>query len=92
MHYKNSNHARFNHYDDLFHSQSGLCAICRKSVNHKTSHIDHDHESGKIRGLLCINCNHLLGQAKDSVLILERAIEYLVKHYTCLTSLTSLET
>lgn len=40
-------------------------------------HVDHDHETGLIRGLLCHHCNTLLGHAKDSVDVLEAAIVYL---------------
>lgn len=55
--------------------QDGKCAICR-NVPAKW-HIDHDHVSGKYRGLLCQSCNLMLGHAKDNASILARAIEYL---------------
>jgi len=78
--YHNSARARATHYENLYETQNGLCAICRKHFNRLS--IDHDHETGMIRELLCHTCNYMLGNAKDSVLILERAIEYIVKHRT----------
>lgn len=59
-------------YNKLFFKQSGCCAICNKhqSVFKKTLCIDHDHKTGKVRGLLCDNCNRgvgLLGDNKDTI-------------------------
>lgn len=42
--------------------------------------VDHDHEISQIRGLLCNDCNRLLGAAKDDIETLEAAIDYLKKH------------
>ncbi len=74
-------------YYILFNSQKGKCAICKKEeayVNHtsKRPHmlaVDHCHSSGKVRGLLCRNCNVMLGNARDSQKILRSAIRYLDK-------------
>jgi hypothetical protein len=65
-------------YDRLEQEQKSLCAICHQaqSDGHRLC-IDHDHETGKIRGLLCHSCNKALGFFKDSVLFLEAAIRYL---------------
>lgn len=74
-------------YARMHKDQNGLCAICGKVEtvrNH--SHVisalavDHDHSTGKIRGLLCSNCNKFLGCAKDSEDNLLKAVEYLRKH------------
>jgi len=65
-------------YEALFQAQNGLCAICFRPCNtHKNLSIDHDHKSGKIRGLLCRNCNCAIGQAREDVTILKSMIAYL---------------
>ena len=51
------------------------CQIC--GIKHKSLHIDHDHKTGVIRGVLCPNCNHGLGKFMDDENILYRAIRYL---------------
>lgn len=52
-------------YDILFKSQNGLCRICKEphkpGPRFKYMHVDHDHITNKIRGLLCFACNHRLG-------------------------------
>ena len=55
------------------------CNICGKSWDGESEKlcIDHCHTTGVIRGILCKNCNHVLGHARDSIQTLERAIEYL---------------
>lgn len=62
-------------YMDMIETQKYCCAIC--SNKPKKLHIDHDHETGKVRALLCLNCNIMLGFAKENGLILQRAIHYL---------------
>lgn len=67
-------------YDQMFEDQDGRCVICgAESPGSKRKHffIDHDHETGKIRGLLCGHCNTALGQFKDDPVTIELAIEYL---------------
>ena len=55
-------------YVELFEKQNGVCAMCKteNSGHNMTDHllVDHDHITGKVRGLLCCNCNWLLGKAK----------------------------
>jgi hypothetical protein len=63
-------------YDAMILSQNNLCAICNKP-SHKTLHIDHNHTTGKVRGLLCSNCNTGIGFFKEDIASLYRAIEYL---------------
>ena len=68
-------------YDKILDEQNGRCAICGTLPSGKKSFaIDHDHETGKIRGLLCTRCNPMLGFAQDSREILLKAVEYLLKH------------
>lgn len=63
-------------YEALLAKQSGMCAICSKRSK-KHLAIDHDHKTGKVRGLLCGRCNLMLGSVADSITLLERAIRYL---------------
>lgn len=65
-------------YDAMLISQDGACAICRTVVDRP--HIDHNHASGVVRGLLCIQCNVGLGQFRDDATLLTAAISY-VKGY-----------
>lgn len=66
-------------YSARMREQNSLCAICLEPFR-KTPHIDHNHVTKKFRGLLCRSCNHLLGNARDRVDLLIRAIEYLKKY------------
>ena len=63
-------------YDAMFLSQSGRCAICGKSQN-RAFDVDHNHKTGQVRGLLCTNCNRMIGHAGDSSETLKCAAEYL---------------
>lgn len=70
-------------YDELLAAQGGACAICRGDVAGKSKKyfsVDHDHTSGRVRGLLCEGCNFGLGKFKDSPELLQAAISYLVKN------------
>ena len=70
-------------YERLHQLQSGLCAICRGPEtikNHlgiRRLAVDHDHKTGKIRGLLCSHCNTAIGKFKDKVEYLIAAAIYL---------------
>lgn len=65
-------------YFELLKEQDGVCYICKTSPEEgKYLHVDHCHDSGNIRGLLCKNCNHGLGNFKDNPDFLTKAIEYL---------------
>lgn len=66
--------------DALIEEQGGLCAICQRVPNQKYKnpwHIDHNHETGKVRGMLCHQCNTALGNFNDDPETLERALDYL---------------
>lgn len=63
-------------YNDMLEKQNGVCAICGQAKN-ETLAVDHDHKTGKIRGLLCGHCNHVVGFAKDNIDILDKTILYL---------------
>ena len=73
-------------YNKMLEKQDGKCAICEKKlVSQRDTHLDHDHKCcpgrsscGKcIRGILCRDCNLLLGNAEDNIKILKSAIQYL---------------
>jgi hypothetical protein len=66
-------------YDRLYFAQGGCCAICQRATG-KTRRlsVDHDHATGKVRGLLCRPCNQLLGHARDEVDFFYRAMQYLI--------------
>ena len=66
-------------YNPLFQAQDGKCAICGNLPNGKRLAIDHNHQNGKIRGLLCSYCNLALGLFQDSITNLSRVIGYLEK-------------
>lgn len=64
---------------ELLRDQDGLCAICGSENDGKTLAVDHDHATGKVRGLLCKRCNLMIGFASDDPNIMRQAIEYLEK-------------
>lgn len=65
-------------YEKLVASHGGKCGICgMEEVIGRALAIDHDHKSGKVRGLLCSNCNNGLGRFKDDIALLAKAIKYL---------------
>lgn len=69
-------------YDALHVAQDGCCAICKAPKpggKYSFLHVDHDHETGKVRGLLCTNCNRALGYMGDDPLRLTIAAAYLSK-------------
>lgn len=73
-------------YDEMLAIQDGKCAICRESetatVVGKVMElaVDHDHETGEVRALLCGNCNKGLGNFRDSPEVLLAAVSYLRSH------------
>jgi hypothetical protein len=72
-------------YNQMLEEQNYLCVICgnKETVTDKRTNkirklsVDHDHQTGRVRGLLCGNCNNLLGRCKDNIKILQSAINYL---------------
>ncbi len=72
-------------FNDLLIRQGGVCAICEQPPrgdwkNNKNLHVDHDHKTGQVRGLLCPDCNTSIGKMKDSPEMLRKAAEYLEKN------------
>lgn len=70
-----------NDYDILFKNNNGKCHICNNEevIVNKPLSVDHNHKTGSVRGLLCHNCNLLLGACRDNIFILIKSIEYLLK-------------
>lgn len=62
----------------MIEAQGGLCAICEGPL--ERPHVDHDHKTGKVRGILCFNCNAGLGKFQDKVEVMALAVEYLRRH------------
>lgn len=71
-------------YDTLYDQQLGRCAICLVALAEVTLHVDHDHETNAVRGLLCHTCNCGIGFMQDSPEVLERAAQYLREAAACL--------
>jgi len=97
--YRDKNKPRFNDYllrrnynitledyNKLFSNQEGKCAICgipQSELKNKLG-VDHNHTTGKVRGLLCNKCNLSLGNIKDDIKILLNMINYLKKEIEAL--------
>lgn len=69
----------------LLDSQEHKCAICAKGLSGKVNsrdlkaYVDHNHETGTVRGILCLYCNSLIGYCREDKLVLQSAINYLKK-------------
>ena len=72
--------------DEMLIAQGGLCAICRTAL---AAHVDHDHDTGEVRELLCFNCNGGLGQFKDDPEVLRAAAHYVERHRALPRSVSS---
>ena len=68
-------------HDEMLAAQGGGCAICGRAPRPDISlHVDHDHETGAVRGLVCFRCNNALGDLNDDPALLDRAATYLHGH------------
>lgn len=74
-------------YDAMLQAQGRVCAVCGRPETRVarngtpfTLPVDHDHATGKVRGLLCSNCNFALGAVNDSIAVLRGLIAYLERH------------
>jgi len=79
---KNSYNITLEEYDQMLMAQKGCCKICSRHHTEfkRALAVDHCHETGKIRALLCFNCNSVLGYAKEDTNTLKSAIKYLKQH------------
>lgn len=64
-------------YLHLVDIQEGLCAICKKLDKDGMLNVDHNHQTGKVRGLLCGLCNAFIGRIDDNAFIAKTLIDYL---------------
>lgn len=75
-------------YKEILEKQRGVCAICGKPETRiykkagilKSLSVDHDHINNRVRGLLCTNCNLMLGYSQDNITVLQNAISYLLEN------------
>jgi Recombination endonuclease VII len=70
---------RIRDFETLLYAQMGFCAICGRNERHRL-HVDHDHETGVVRGLLCGKCNKAIGLLDDEPRLLRSAEDYLVAY------------
>ena len=73
----------FAEYDKMLTEQNNCCAVCggtKPGGRWKSFAVDHDHVTGRVRGLLCKSCNIALGEVKDDLTTLKNMINYLSKH------------
>lgn len=66
-------------WDELFQKQEGKCRICEihRDNSAKDLAVDHCHDTGKVRGLLCVRCNRAIGLLNDDPVLLRKAVKYL---------------
>jgi len=73
-------------YEEMLSAQDGCCAVCERPERVmrgdkvKRLAVDHDHTTGKIRGLLCSHCNQAIGKFEDNPVFMNRASNYVIKH------------
>jgi hypothetical protein len=87
-HYRTKFGLTVDKYNEKLEQQSYVCEICKQAETIKEPRtgrirnlsIDHCHTTGKIRGLLCNTCNHVLGKYKDNVSLFQSCIDYLNKY------------
>ena len=69
-------------YNSMYAAQGGCCAICKKHQSElkRTLSVDHCHRTGRVRALLCGNCNKGIGNLQDDPALVTAALSYLVEH------------
>ena len=64
-------------YNRMLEEQNNVCAICKKNTKKKELAVDHNHTTGEVRGLLCSQCNVMIGQIETEDYIIYNAMKYL---------------
>lgn len=78
---KNTYQITLEEYNAALEKQSGVCDICKeKCVSGRQLAVDHNHDTGEVRGLLCCKCNRGLGNFGDNLDLLRNAVLYLEKY------------
>lgn len=78
--YLNRNYGiTINQFEDMYKNQNGKCAVCGIK---EATHVDHNHDTGAVRQLLCNTCNSSIGMAQESFELLDRLSAYLKRHLT----------
>ncbi len=68
-------------YDAMLKAQGGVCAICKSAMRSKKKmHVDHDHATGHVRGILCTRCNFAIAYLRDEPRLIESALRYVRRH------------
>lgn len=69
-------------FDQIVQEQGGVCAICHENRNYRGErlYVDHDHETGIVRGLLCSGCNVAIGYLRNNPFLAEAVAGYLCEH------------
>jgi len=73
-------------YNKMLKKQKGFCPICLKKINgnnkngRRKANVDHNHKTGKVRELICINCNLVIGLLKENIKVSKNITKYLEKH------------
>lgn len=80
LHLKKTYNITLEDYKLMFTDQEGVCKICKKLEDKRMLSVDHNHQTGKVRGLLCHRCNTGIGLFMEDVFVLEESIRYL-KNY-----------
>ena len=76
-HYKSRYGITLSDFERMNAEQFGLCKICKSPPTRRYLSVDHDHITGKVRGLVCQDCNIGLSKFKDNPNMMDRAIKYL---------------
>jgi hypothetical protein len=65
-------------FERMLEEQGGVCKVCKEQrPNEQTLHVDHDHETGEVRGLLCFRCNNAIGDLRDDPDLVQELHDYL---------------
>jgi hypothetical protein len=80
-HLKRSYDLSVEEYDEMVHRTGNKCYVCDRLGTHKKKlHVDHDHKTGKVRGMLCYGCNGAIGYIKENTETLDKLKAYLIQH------------